>query len=87
MSFEVRATVSAESTGEEVYDAHAAGIQKVAAAAAEGSTQVEGFSGKVTGARSALMGMHLSILSVQQGMRLMGIQNEALRWLDFLVTK
>ncbi len=78
MSFDTSVSVTAVSEGEDVYDAHAAGIERVAGAARDGSRDVEMFGGKVTGARSALMGMHLSILAVEQGMRLFGIQNHAL---------
>lgn len=84
---EVNVRVTATSEGEEVYDRHAAGMQKVAESADEaGSSMVEA-SSRFGSAHSALSGLNLSILSVERGMRLFGIQNDAVtNTLDALVT-
>ncbi len=84
---ELGVRVTATSEGEEVYDRHAAGMEKVAQGAERAGTSVEHAAGRFEGARAALSGLNLSILSVERGMRLFGVQNETLTaTLDALVT-
>ncbi len=84
---DVEVNVRAVSEGEDVYARHAQGIREVTGATEEMGKATESTGLTITGMRGALVGINLSLLSVERGMHLFGVTNEVVtKGIDALVT-
>src|SRR2546427_4652333 len=84
---DVTINVQAHSIGEEIYDRHVAGIGRVADAHVEAGSQIERMAGRFDGARAALSGLNLALLSTARGMRFFGVANDVVsKAIDGMVT-
>jgi hypothetical protein len=75
---DIEVEVAAESTGEDVYDAHAEGIRRVAGATRQASLETAGGTSSFGSMRSTLTGLSLTLGVAGRAMRMFGVQNEAL---------